>query len=199
MINVKIYKASITSSLFWVQESRTTARYINDGVSRKELCQLSRDENIFMAPSDDRKRKIANTTYDRISKLPADLIRELSTCDLNEAKLIVLYSIMLSDDLFHDFMVEVFKPKIIFGEKQLSANDVRNFLDRKREIDEGAQKIAEVSLYKLGQTFIKMLAEAGIINNTKEGIIVQPYIPYTLITNLEKNGCNEFLSVLRGY
>ena len=99
------YSASITSSLFWLQESRTTARYISEGMSRKELCQLSRDENIFMAPSDDRKRKIANTTYDRISKLPEELIRELGFCDVAEARLIVLYSILLSDDLFHDFMI----------------------------------------------------------------------------------------------
>ena len=91
---MKKYNASITSSLFWVQESRKTAIYIKDGLSREELCELSRKENIYMAPSDDRKRKIANTTYDRIILLPQKLIAFLSDCDLVSAKIIVLLSIM---------------------------------------------------------------------------------------------------------
>ena len=115
---MKSYKASITSSLFWVQESRKTASYIKDGLSREELCVLSRKENIYMAPSDDRKRKIANTTYDRIILLPPKLIEFLSECDLESAKIIVLLSIMLKDDLFHDFMVEVYKEKMMLGDKK---------------------------------------------------------------------------------
>lgn len=193
------YSASITSSLFWLQESRTTARYISEGMSRKELCQLSRDENIFMAPSDDRKRKIANTTYDRISKLPEELIRELGFCDVAEARLIVLYSILLSDDLFHDFMIEIFKPKLIFGNTEMTANDVRIYLENKKATHESVQKISEASFYKLGQTYIKMLVEGGLINNAKEGKIIKPYIPYTLFKNLENCGGQEYLAILRGY
>lgn len=195
---MKSYKASITSSLFWVQESRKTASYIKDGLSREELCELSRKENIYMAPSDDRKRKIANTTYDRIILLPPKLIAFLSDCDLESAKIIVLLSIMLKDDLFHDFMVEVYKEKMMLGDKKIINNDVRIYIEEKRNMYEDAAKISDASVYKLGQTFIKFLIECGLVENAKTGKIKVPYIDYNLVNLLEESGYRDFISIITG-
>ncbi len=195
---MKKYNASITSSLFWVQESRKTAIYIKDGLSREELCELSRKENIYMAPSDDRKRKIANTTYDRIILLPPKLIAFLSDCDLESAKIIVLLSIMLKDDLFHDFMVEVYKEKMMLGDKKIINNDVRIYIEEKRNMYEDAAKISDASVYKLGQTFIKFLIECGLVENAKTGKIKVPYIDYNLVNLLEESGYRDFISIMTG-
>lgn len=195
---MKKYNASITSSLFWVQESRKTAIYIKDGLSREELCELSRKENIYMAPSDDRKRKIANTTYDRIILLPPKLIAFLSDCDLESAKIIVLLSIMLKDDLFHDFMVEVYKEKMMLGDKKIINNDVRIYIEEKRNMYEDAAKISDASVYKLGQTFIKFLIECGLVENAKTGKIKVPYIDYKLVNLLEESGYRDFISIMTG-
>ena len=195
---MKKYNASITSSIFWVQESRKTASYIKDGLSREELCELSRKENIYMAPSDDRKRKIANTTYDRIILLPPKLIAFLSDCDLESAKIIVLLSIMLKDDLFHDFMVEIYKEKMMLGEKKIVNNDVRIYIEEKRNMYEDAAKISDASVYKLGQTFIKFLIECGLVENAKTGKIKVPYIDYNLVNLLEESGYRDFISIITG-
>ena len=195
---MKKYNASITSSLFWVQESRKTASYIKDGLSREELCELSRKENIYMAPSDDRKRKIANTTYDRIILLPPKLIAFLSDCDLESAKIIVLLSIMLKDDLFHDFMVEIYKEKMMLGDKKIVNNDVRIYIEEKRNMYEAAAKIWDASVYKLGQTYIKFLIECGLVENAKTGKIKVPYIDYNLVNLLEESGYRDFISIITG-
>lgn len=195
---MKKYNASITSSIFWVQESRKTASYIKDGLSREELCELSRKENIYMAPSDDRKRKIANTTYDRIILLPPKLIAFLSDCDLESAKIIVLLSIMLKDDLFHDFMVEIYKEKMMLGDKKIVNNDVRIYIEEKRNMYEDAAKISDASVYKLGQTFIKFLIECGLVENAKTGKIKVPYIDYNLVNLLEESGYRDFISIITG-
>ncbi|MCD7808715.1 MAG: DUF1819 family protein [Erysipelotrichaceae bacterium] len=194
----KNYKAAITSTLLWVQESRKTAEYIVQGLSRAELCALSRNDNIYMAPSDDRKRRIASVTYDRIMTLPKELQQLLSTCDLDTAKQIVLLSVMLNDDLFHDFMVEVYKEKIILGEKTLVNNDVRIYLDNKRLTYESVQKISEVSLKKIAQTYVKFLLEAGLLNNRKECIIQYQYVDATLEDILRKYSFNDYLFMLMG-
>lgn len=195
---MKKYNASITSSIFWVQESRKTASYIKDGLSREELCELSRKENIYMAPSDDRKRKIANTTYDRIILLPPKLIAFLSDCDLESAKIIVLLSIMLKDDLFHDFMVEIYKEKMMLGDKKIVNNDVRIYIEEKRNMYEDAAKISDASVYKLGQTFIKFLIECGLVENAKTGKIKVPYIDYNLVNLLEESGYRDFIFIITG-
>ena len=87
-IEMKEYNAKATSLLFWLQESRITAQYILKGTSKRDLVSLSKDENIYNAVSDDRKHKIANTTYNRVSSLPEDLIGELATCNVDEAEII---------------------------------------------------------------------------------------------------------------
>ena len=195
---MKKYNASITSSLFWVQESRKTANYIVEGLSREELCALSRNENIYQAPSEDRKRKIANTTYDRISLLPKKIIEYLSTCDLDSANIIVLLSIMLKDDLFNDFMIEVYKEKIILGESTLVNNDVRIYIEEKRNSYDDAAKISDASVYKLGQTYIKFLIECGLVENAKSGMIQKPYIDYTVLNLLEEFGYRDFITIITG-
>lgn len=192
------YNASITSSLLWVQESRITAKHIVDGFTRTDLCQLSRTENIFMAPSDDRKRKIANTTYDRISKLPQSIIEELSRCSIEDARLIVLLSIMLNDDLFNDFMIEVFKEKVVIGLNKINRNDVRIYLDNKRTLHESVKNIAEASFYKLSQTYIKYLIEAGLVDNAKDGNILKPYIDYKFLQLLEMNNLKDYITIITG-
>lgn len=195
---MKNYNASITSSLFWLQESRKTAQLIQEGLSREEICGLSRKDNIYMAPSDDRKRKIANTTYDRISLLPKDIIDLLSVCDVDTAKLIVLLSVMLKDDLFHDFMTEVIKEKIILGINKVTRNDARIYLEEKKTVYESVQKISDSSFYKLGQTYIKFLVEAGLIENVQSGKVLKPYIDYNLTSLLHENGYKDFITIITG-
>ena len=195
---MKKYKATITSTLLWVQESRKTAMYVSEGLSRKELCDLSRNENIYRAPSDDRKRRIANTTFDRVMLLPVELQQLLAVCDFDTAKLIVLLSVLLSDDLFHDFMFEVYKEKIILGSKTVDSNDVRIYLENKRLVHESVQKISFASLKKIEQTFIKFLLEAGLLNNKKECKIQYQYVDYKLEDILQKCGYNDFLFIITG-
>ena len=195
---MKNYSAGITSSLLWLQESRITAKYMVEGVARVELCNISREENIFMAPSDDRKRKIANTTYDRLALLPKALVDELASCDVDTAKLIVLLSIMLKDDLFNDFMIEVFKEKVVLGLNKVNRNDVRLYLEQKKEIYESVQKISEASFYKLSQTFIKFLVEAGLVDSAKNGNIIKPYIDYRFMQLLEENGFKDYITIISG-
>lgn len=195
---MKKYKATITSTLLWVQESRKTAMYVSEGLSRKELCDLSRNKNIYRAPSDDRKRRIANTTFDRVMLLPVELQQLLAVCDFDTAKLIVLLSVLLSDDLFHDFMFEVYKEKIILGSKIVNSNDVRIYLENKRLVHESVQKISFASLKKIEQTFIKFLLEAGLLNNKKECKIQYQYVDYKLENILQECGYNDFLFMITG-
>ena len=195
---MKKYSAAITSSLLWVQESRKTAQYIIDGLTRDELCALSRAENIYMAPSDDRKRKIANTTYDRLSSLPKEIIQILSECDYDTAKLITLLSVMMTDDLFNDFMIEVFKEKVVIGLNVVTRNDVRIYLETKKELYDDVKKISDASFYKLGQTYIKFLIEAGLINNAKEGKVQKPYIDYQLSNLLNQHGYKDYITIITG-
>ena len=192
------YGAAITSELFWVQEARTVARLKVEGKTNEEVLKLSLEDNIFAAPSYDRKRKIANTVSHRLDTLPEDLIKLMATCDIDVARLINLLAIMQSNDLFNDFMIEVFKNKKILGVKEVNSNDVKKYLDEKREAYEEVQKFSEVSYKKIQGAFIKMLVEAGLVENWKTGIIIQPYIDYQLKELLEMHNYRDYIFIITG-
>lgn len=195
---MKKYNAKATSVLFWLQESRITAQYIVNGTSKKDIVLLSKNENIYNAISDERKRKIANTTFNRVSNLPEDLINELATCNVDEAKIIVLLAIMLSDSLFHDFMIEVYRDHMITGINTIKSTDVQGFIEEKKELYESARKISEASVHKLGSTYIKYLYEAGVVEDLKKGNMIKPYIDYKLEKLLVKNKLKDFIMILTG-
>ena len=192
------YNAAITSQLFWVQEARTTAKLLNEGKTNQEVLELSLNENIYMAPSFDRKRTICNVTIRRMSALTPDLIELMANTDISTARLINLLSILLTNDLFKDFMVEVFKSKKILGEKTVTINDVRKYLEAKAAVYEDVNNISEPSQKKICSTYIKMLAEAGLVENTKTGTIVQPYIDYQLQSLLELHGYRDYMFIITG-
>lgn len=195
---MQTYNAKIVSSLFWIQETRLTAEYMMKGYSKKELCEISKEENIYNAPSIDRRRKIAGTTYNRLSKLPKELIYEMSICDIEEARLINLLAIMLYDDLFNDFMVEIFKQKMLVQAKTLTSNDVRLYLENKEQNYESVQKMSDVTKKKMYSTYIKIINEAGLINNTKEGLLIKPYIDPSLEELLKKHQLQDFITIITG-
>ena len=192
------YNAAITSELFWVQEARTTARLLVEGKTIDDILKLSYKENIYVAPSRDRKRKIANTTYKRLKTLPEDMINLMAFCDVDVARLINLLTIMQSNDLFNDFMIEVFKDRKILGIKQIGSNDVKKFLDAKREAYEEVQKFSEASYKKIQSTFIKLLVEAGLVESSKTGTIVQPYIDYQLRKLLDLHNYRDYIFIITG-
>lgn len=192
------YNAAITSQLFWVQETRTVARLIKEGVSDEEILRQSVEENIFGAPSLDRQKKIASTACRRLHSLPEELVNLMATGDIDVARLINLLAIMKTNDLFGDFMTEVFKQIKILGIKQISSNDVKKYLDEKRQAYEDVQNISEASYKKIQSTFIKLLVEAGLVESSKTGIIVQPYIDYQLKELLETQGYRDCLFIITG-
>ena len=192
------YNAAITSQLFWVQETRTVARLIKEGASDEEILRQSVEENIFGAPSLDRQKKIASTVCRRLHSLPEELVNLMATGDIDVARLINLLAIMKTNDLFGDFMTEVFKQIKILGIKQISSNDVKKYLDEKRQAYEDVQNISEASYKKIQSTFIKLLVEAGLVESSKTGIIVQPYIDYQLKELLETQGYRDYLFIITG-
>ena len=102
------------------------------------------------------------------------------------------------DDLFNDFMIEVYKEKIILGESTLVNNDVRIYIEEKRNSYDDAAKISDASVYKLGQTYIKFLIECGLVENAKSGMIQKPYIDYTVLNLLEEFGYRDFITIITG-
>lgn len=122
------YSAGIVSSSFWLIETKTTAKYILDGLSRKEIIDLSLNENIYQVSSERRARRMINTLYKRLRDFPKEILQYFINADVNSSKLLVLISILKNDRLFFEFMYEVFRQHIILGNYTLKKSILYYFL-----------------------------------------------------------------------
>ena len=72
------YSAGLTSKLFWLQESRKTAAYILEGLSKADIRKIAWEENIYQVKAEYRAYEVLNGTYRRVSALP-EAVLGLST------------------------------------------------------------------------------------------------------------------------
>ena len=101
------YSAGLTSKLFWLQESRKTAAYILEGLSKSDIRKIAWEENIYQVKAEYRANEVLNGTYRRISALPEEVLQAFITCDVETAKILNLIAILMDSRLFFEFLHEI--------------------------------------------------------------------------------------------
>lgn len=193
------YSASIMSFSFWFLETKTTANYILEGLSRKEIVDLSLNENIYQVNSERRARELANVTYKRLKDFPEELLRYFVNADINTAKLFVLISILKTDKLFFEFMNEVFRQNIILGTYTLKKSDFNIFFSNKKNQSEIIDNWKDTTVYKVGGCYKLFLEEAGLLDSSNdENRIILPFIDYRFKNLLNENNLQPYLKAITG-
>lgn len=188
-----------TSRLFWLSETRKTAELLLNGLSKTEIKELAIKENIYQIRADDRMRRIASVTLNRLESLPETLVQQLVSGHIGTAKLLVLISIMKTDRLFFEFVYEVHRQAIILGENIITDRAVNAFFDSKIAQSEVVAKWTESAIKKLKQTYIKILDEAGMLSSVKgERKIITPVVDYKTRQLLIENHLVVYLNALTG-
>lgn len=192
------YSAGMVSCLFWLNETLKTIPYYLDKISISEMKKIVVAQNLYQVRAEDRCKRIAGVIYKRLNTLNIDLIKEMKNSDINTVRIIHLISIMKSDLLFFEFMNLVFKKTLQLGKKNLEEADIKNFFDEKIAQSEEVAQFSESAIYKLKQTYVKFLIEAGLVENAQTKKILVPYIDYRLQDTLKQSGYGAYLSTLTG-
>ena len=121
------YSAGLTSKLFWLQESRKTASYILEGLSKADIRKIAWEENIYQVKAEYRAYEVLNGTYRRVSALPEAVLQTFITCDVETAKILNLIAILMDSRLFFEFLHEIYAEKIRLGEKEITDRDLNVF------------------------------------------------------------------------
>lgn len=182
------YSAGIMSAAFWYLETKTTAEYMLEGLSKNDLVGLSLNENIYQVDSERRATRIPNVLYKRLKDFPDELLEYFVNADSNSGKIFVLISMIRIDQLYFEFMYEVFRQHIILGNYTLRKADYLMYLHNK------ATQSKEVSNWKEGTkkrviaNYRQFLSEAGLLDTSGEDDqIIVPFIDYRLRNLLEKD------------
>ena len=193
------YSAGIMSHSFWYIETKNTAEYLAEDISKKELMELSLTENIYQVDSERRARELVNVCYRRLKGFSNDLLKYLSACDQNSGKLLVLISILTDDILFFEFMHEVFREHILLGNFTIKNSDLDIFFMNKANQSEIIEKWKDTTLKKVKANYKKYLIEAGLLKKSDDEYkIILPFIDYRLKELIIQNNLTPYLNAITG-
>ncbi|MDD3415688.1 MAG: DUF1819 family protein [Lachnospiraceae bacterium] len=192
------YSAGMVSQLFAFVEAKKTAELMTMGLSREQIREKVMSENLYQLKNETRLRKTFNYVYKRLDSLPEGAVDLLVKVDNENAKLLTLISIMNTDKLFFEFVYEVYRGKIILGEKSIETRDINVFFDEKARQSEEVSSWSETAIKKLKQCYIKNLVDAGLLDSTKNREIKHALVNYRIEELLSQHGMKVHISAVKG-
>ncbi len=163
MMEEKEYSASLTGEPLQFYESKVVAELMLKNLNFEEIKSKIYDENLFNYKTKKSIYKRVASVYKRLKDLDDFLIEFLVEGTSSNARVIVLYSIMQTNRLFYEFMMEVVRIKFLKMDYVLSKRDLNRFFDNKKEQSEKIASLHEYTISKLQQVFLKILKEAKLL------------------------------------
>ncbi len=143
------YSAGMVSQVFAFVETKQTAELMAAGMSKDEIKDKVIGENLYQLRNETRLRRTFNYVYNRLSSLPDGAVELLVKVDNENAKLLTLIAIMNTDKLFFEFVYDVYRGKVILGEKTIEDRDINGFFDDKATQSEEVAGWSESGIKKL--------------------------------------------------
>lgn len=192
------YTARLTGNPFLFFEMRSTADLLLEGLSRQEISNKVREENLFQYKTSKSITKRLNAVFLRLDVLDDSLLKLLVNSSSETAKLIAFYTIMKTDLLFYEFMQEEFQTKHLLHQNRLERADLVSFFARKGEQNPTVAGWQEYTIKKLIQVYIRILIDAGLIKDEKSLIITTPVMEPILKQHLQVIGDARYIQSMLG-
>jgi bacteriophage exclusion system BrxA-like protein len=114
----------------------------------------------------------------RILSLTKKQLNVLCDGDREEAKAMILLSILKTYPFIYDFIVEVVRNKTLMFENTISDVDYNRFIESKSMTHPELETISQTTKDKIKQRTFTFLEQVGLINNLKEKRIIRPVLSH---------------------
>lgn len=192
------YSAGMVSQVFAFVEAKKLADLLSKGLTKDEAWEKVETENLFQLRNATRLRRTFNYVYTRLEFLPGEMMKLLPVLDAENGKVLVLISIMKTDLLFFEFIYEIYRGKIIAGEKTIENRDMNAFFDEKASQSDIVNGWSEAGVQKLKNCYLRNLVDAGLMESTKTRVLKPALINYRLEEMLEKYDMGTYLNAVKG-
>jgi len=193
------YSATMVSHSFWFTEFQEYIELLNEGLIEDEIRTKAIDENYFKQRTVARTKDVLLILNRRLETLDMDYFTLLPKLDLNNQRLVNLISIMNMDQLFFEFMYEIYRGELILGDAQLHEYEIEAFFNRKRVESVQVAGWTDETVERLTSTFKSFAREAGLLIDQNEyDSVRRPMVDLRLEDLLRKKNANQNLAVLLG-
>lgn len=162
------YNGGLTREQFLFFEIRIVAGLVLSGLSREDIVQKIKDENLFQFPTERMITSIANTCFKRLEALNSEtLVYHLAKSSAEVGKQINVYAMMKYNRIVWDFMTTVVGEKYRTQEFDFSRKDLNLFFFRLQEQNDSVASWSDGTIDKIKQVLTKTLVECGYLDSNR--------------------------------
>ena len=199
MESSKHYISTMPAAPFTLDESKIIAGLMLEHGDRKEVRDIVHESNLLRVKSMDNESKIFNYVYNRLDTIPDQLKERLLSDDIVDSKFVNLISIMAYDNLFREFVFEVYNGKRVYNDP-ITDYDIMSFFERVSQENDVVSSWKYETLFKLRRLYARILFEAGLLKNpTKVRELSTPMVSLELIDLLKRLGYAEYVGATVGF
>ena len=173
--NIK-YTFSFTGASVLIAETLAIAEEYNRLNDWRAVEKSLLDNNLL--------NKIKQATFKRefseikkpLSLLTQDQLQLMIQGSLNDAKAMILLSLVKSYSFLHDFIIEVIRNKYLLFDTVISDIDYIRFVNTKSLSHNELNAITEATAKKVKQVVFKLLVQVGLITHSRNGSILKPIL-----------------------
>ena len=199
MKNELKYSSNLNGAAFLLFELKQIIKLKLEGYSDKEIRRIAQEDNIFQFNNKGRTTRVLPTVMRRAQVIDSFLGDAFLNRSVEMSKAINLYTIMKTDLIFAEFMVEVVGEHLSEGNYYIGKKDMNTFFREKAEQSETISSWSEINQEKLKRAMLTVLFEAGILIKRKNEQIKPLILDEDVKQHLKDIGDEKYIKALGDY
>ena len=193
------YSAKLTAEPFLYNETKTLATYLLKGESEETLKRRNIEENLIKYKSAKSIARVNSPMFRRLNVMDKNMMVEFVNSSIDNSKYILLYTIMKTDRLVREFVLDVYKYKLIMRKEYIEKFDIDNWYEEKCSLSTTLKEKSEQTSAKLKQVIMKIMQDSGLVIKEKNRFkIIRPLLKETYINMLDRKGDLEYAKAIGG-
>ncbi len=193
------YSAKLTAEPFLYNETKIIGKYLLHGEDEQTLKKRNVNENLIKHKKTGSVKRVNSPIFRRLKVMDNEMLQEFVYSDIETSKYILLYTIMKTDKLVREFIIEVYKDKLYMRKDYIEKFDIDNWYEEKCILSQTLKERTESTSAKLKQVIMKILQDSGLVIKEKNRFkIVRPLLKEKYISMLEKNGDIQYAKAIGG-
>ncbi len=180
IVTNETYNFSFTGAALKFHDFMRLAKYIYE--HEYEIVSQTPDPGVIMRRSNARtNQREFQELIKRYLYLTPQQRALIVDIDINSQKHLALLGVCKAYPFIRDFIVEVVREKFLSLDYQLTDGDYFSFYNRKMELHPELEVFADSTTKKARQVTWRILEETGLIDNTKDRIILPQFVQQRVI------------------
>ena len=194
------YSTKLTAEPFLYNETKIIGEYLLSGENVQELKRKNIEENLIKHKKQGSVKRTNAPIFRRLEAMDNDILENFVYSDVETSKYLLVYAIMKTDKLVRDFIIEVYKDKIIMRNEYIEKYDINRWYEMKKESSVSLKNKSDITNNKAKQVIMKILQDSGmVVKETNNRFrIIKPLLNDKFIHLLEENKDIEYAKAIGG-